>query len=100
MSDLLPFHFFRILIVFRFIVPLLYTHIKRVNSLEMCLPGRKDTHLLVNPRLDILAEDFCDIRNSSAEVSQFCLFSKSVLISLSLSDADTHTQHGVVQRMK
>ena len=64
MSDLLSSHFFRTLIVFRFIVLLLYIHIKRANSLEMCLPGRKDTHLLGNRRLsDIWTEDFNDIRN-------------------------------------
>lgn len=64
MSDLLSSHFFRTLIIFRFIVPLLYIHKKRVNSSEMCLPGRKDTHLLVNPRLlDVSAEDFSDIKN-------------------------------------
>lgn len=68
MSDLLSSHFFRTLIVFRFIVPLLYIHIKRVNSLEMCLPGREDTRLLVNPTfVDISAEDFSDIRNSFSQ---------------------------------
>lgn len=64
MSDLLSSSF-RSLIVFRFVVPLLYTHRNRVSSLEMYLPARNDTYLLVNPRLiDISAEDFSDIKNS------------------------------------
>ena len=55
---------------------------KRVNSSKMCLPDRKDIHLLVHPRFtDILAEIFSDIRPSFSQSllkshNFYCLLSR------------------------
>lgn len=51
--------FLRTLIAFRFIVLLRHIHIKRVNSWEMCMPGKKDIQLLVN-----LISSMCQLRTS------------------------------------
>lgn len=99
MSDLLSSSSFRTLMVLRLIVPLLYIHIKRANSLEMHLPTRKNTYLLVDHRpIDMSAENFSDIRNSVSQSllkSLFLSYSKSILILLFLTQSytQTHTVH-------